>query len=413
MGSQISIFDGKHRFLFDRPIRLIELFAGIGSQAKALKNIGADFEHYFMCDFDKYAVKSYNAIHGTAFDTSDITKLKGGDLRINGHEEHIYLLTYSFPCTDISIAGRRQGMAKETETRSALLWEVERLMRETETLPQILLMENVPDVIGKNNIKDFRIWRDFLEGLGYKNYISFLNARHYGVPQNRNRCFMVSLLGDYYYVFPDRLRLKKRLRDVLEQTVDDKYYLSDNVIKYYRNRREKYNGGFAFKPKTEDDIAFTITTKAGSRPIDNYIIQAGSLNRSDYRQSNVVISPQGICTALTAAHPPNIVDPNTAYGYYTGASDNYVLPPLKDLARTLKATMHDSGIVFQNRIRKLTPLECFRLMGFTDEDFLKCRTAGISDAQLFKQAGNSIVVNVLEEIFKTMLPFSVEPIIAE
>ena len=107
-------------------------------------------------------------------------------------------------------------------------------MRETNTLPQILLMENVPEVIGKGNIKDFRIWRDFLEDLGYKNYISFLNARHFGIPQNRNRCFMVSLLGNYYYKFPDWLPLLKRLRDVLEQSVDDKYYLSDNVIKDYK-----------------------------------------------------------------------------------------------------------------------------------------------------------------------------------
>lgn len=94
---QISIFDGKHKFVFDKPIRLIELFAGIGSQAKALRNIGADFEHYLMCDFDKYAVKSYNAIHGTAFETSDITKLRGGDLGINDYRKCIYLLTYSFP----------------------------------------------------------------------------------------------------------------------------------------------------------------------------------------------------------------------------------------------------------------------------------------------------------------------------
>jgi DNA (cytosine-5)-methyltransferase 1 len=94
---QISFFDGKHRFVLDKKIRLIELFGGIGSQAKALRNIGADFEHYFMCDFDKFAVRSYNAIHGTAFETSDITKLQGGDLRINEHDKHIYLLTYSFP----------------------------------------------------------------------------------------------------------------------------------------------------------------------------------------------------------------------------------------------------------------------------------------------------------------------------
>ncbi|GHV00902.1 hypothetical protein FACS1894211_09460 [Clostridia bacterium] len=296
-------------------------------------------------------------------------------------------------------------MGKEDNTRSALLWEVERLIIETVNLPQVLLMENVPEVTGRHNIKDFRAWREFLEARGYKNYVGFLNARHYGVPQNRNRCFMVSLLGDYYYEFPDRIPLTTRLRDVLEQTVPEKYYLSDNTIRYYRSRRDKYNGGFSFNPKSADEIACTITTKAGSRPMDNYIIEAGNLNNKGWhRPANAVLSPQGISTTITASGQPKIIDPETAYGYYINASDAYVLPPLKNLSRTIKANMHDSGVILHNRIRKLTPLECFRLMGFSDADFLKCRAAGLSDAQLFKQAGNSIVVDVLEFIFGTMLP---------
>jgi DNA (cytosine-5)-methyltransferase 1 len=136
-----------------------------------------------------------------------------------------------------------------------------------------------------------------------------------------------------------------------------------------------------------------------------FIIEAGNLNNPGWhRANNVVLDPFGISTTITTSEQPKIVDPNIAYGYYTNASDNYVLPPLKNLARTIKAEMHDSGIVYQDRIRKLTPLECFRLMGFSDEDFYKCRAAGLSDTQLFKQSGNSIVVNVLEEIFKMMLP---------
>lgn len=213
--------------------------------------------------------------------------------------------------------------------------------------------------------------------------------------------------GDYYYEFPDRLPLKKRLKDILEDNVDEKYFLSDNTIRYYRNRRNKYNGGFAFKPKTPDGIASTITTKAGSRPMDNYIIQAGTLNNPGWhRINNVVLDTHGISTTINTGEPPKIIlDTDTAYGYYTNASDDYVLPPLKDLSRTIKATMHDSGVIFQNRIRKLTPLECFRLMAFSDEDFNKCRVAGLSDAQLFKQSGNSICVAVLEEIFKMLFPF--------
>lgn len=158
MGSvvgQISLFDGQQRFRIEKPIRLIELFAGIGSQAKALTNLGAAFEHYRICEFDKYAVTSYNAIHSTNFQPSDITKLKGEDLGIVDTDKYCYLLTYSFPCQDLSNAGKGKGMEKGSGTRSGLLWEVERLLTETKNLPQVLVMENVPQVASQKNIKDF------------------------------------------------------------------------------------------------------------------------------------------------------------------------------------------------------------------------------------------------------------------
>ena len=228
---QIS-FDNltKEKFKIDKPIRLIELFAGIGSQAQALKNIGADFEHWFVCEWDKYAIKSYNAIHGTDFATSDITLLKGKDLNITDTDQYMYILTYSFPCQDLSVAGKQKGMKKGENTRSGLLWEVERLLLETESLPQVLLMENVTQVHGAGNIKDFQQWGLFLEKLGYSNYTADLNAKDYTIPQNRNRCFMVSVLGDYYYEFPKAVPLKKRLKDMLEEEVDEKYYLSEETI---------------------------------------------------------------------------------------------------------------------------------------------------------------------------------------
>lgn len=123
-------------------------------------------------------------------------------------------------------------MAKGSGTRSGLLWEVERLLNECEELPQVLLMENVPQVI----CPDFFEWCEFLESKGYKNYYELMNAKNYGVPQNRNRCFMVSLLGDYYYEFPAPVPLEKRLKDVLEDKVDEKYYLNDKAIKYISKR---------------------------------------------------------------------------------------------------------------------------------------------------------------------------------
>lgn len=219
-------------FCIDKKIRLIELFAGVGSTAMALRDIGADFEHYRVVEFDKYAVKSYNAIHGTNFEPTDIRNFKGSDLGIVDVEKFTYLLTYSFPCQDLSLAGKQRGMTKGSGTRSGLLWKVERLLKETENLPQVLLMENVPQVHGSKNIDDFNLWIDFLKSKGYSNFWQDLNAKDYGVAQNRKRCFMVSILGNGTYEFPKPVLLTKRMKDYLENEVDEKYYLKSE--KAYR-----------------------------------------------------------------------------------------------------------------------------------------------------------------------------------
>ena len=225
---QLSIFDVMNRpFSINKPIRLIELFGGVGSQAMALRNIGADFEHYRLVEFDKYPVASYNAIHGTNFEPTDVMKIHGSDLGIVDTDKYCYILTYSFPCQDLSVAGLGKGMKKGSGTRSGLLWEVERLLEETSNLPQVLLMENVPQVHGKNNMADFQNWIDFLDSKGYSNYWQDLNAKNYGVAQNRNRCFMVSLLGDYAYEFPGPIPLTKTMKDYLEEEVDEKYYINN------------------------------------------------------------------------------------------------------------------------------------------------------------------------------------------
>ena len=238
--NQMSIFDYiREPIRITKPIRLIELFAGYGSQAMALKRIGAKFEHYRVVEFDKYAIASYNAVHGTNFPTMDITKVHAEDLNICDTAAFTYLLTYSFPCTDLSVAGKQAGMSKGSGTRSGLLWEVERILTEIRDgsgeLPQILFMENVPQVHGKKNIDDFKKWLEFLESLGYTNYWQDLNSKNYGVAQNRNRCFMFSFLGNYSYNFPQPIPLKKKLKDYLEDNVDEKYYINnekaDKLIK--------------------------------------------------------------------------------------------------------------------------------------------------------------------------------------
>ncbi|MCQ2598461.1 MAG: DNA cytosine methyltransferase [Treponema sp.] len=227
---QPSLF-GTPEYEITKPIRLIELFGGVGSQSMGLRDIGADFEHYRLVEFDPYPVKSYNAIHGTNFVPTDIRNIHGSDLGIVDTNIYIYICCYSFPCQDLSVAGLGKGMKKGSGTRSGLLWEVERLLNETENLPQVLLMENVPQVIADKNIEDFKSWISFLSSKGYSNFYKILNAKDYGIPQSRERCFMVSLLGDYDFEFPEPIPLQKKMVDFLEDEVDEKYYLKSEKAK--------------------------------------------------------------------------------------------------------------------------------------------------------------------------------------
>lgn len=374
----------KPKYKITKPIRLIELFAGIGSQAKALKNIGANFEHYRAIDFDKFAIKSYNAIHNTNFTPLDITKITAKDLGIVETDKYDYLMTYSFPCQDLSLAGKGVGMKKGGGTRSSLLWEVERLLLECETLPQILLMENVTLVHSRKHLTDFNKWLNFLEELGYKNYWSDLNAKDYEIPQNRNRCFMVSILGDYYYEFPHKRKLKLKLKDMLEDEVDEKYYLSDKMIAHLMDMTDR-NGfvrGEKFNPHTLDSkYAYSITTNAGRRATDNFIIL-----------------PEKTKKGYAVAHVGD--------GVYINRPHQKRGCVQKGMIQTIKTSCADIGVVVFNGtrvcIRKLTPKECWRLMGFADEDFEKACKVN-SDTQLYKQAGNSIVVKVLERIFEEFI----------
>lgn len=230
---QLSLFN-EPPLKIHNTVRLIELFSGIGAQAKAMERLGVDFEHWRAYDFDKYAVASYNAVHGTDFGIGDITEIHAEDLGIADRDKYTYLLTYSFPCQDLSLSGKQRGMARGSGTRSGLLWEVERILRECgEELPQILVMENVAMILNDKNKHDFDLWREALREMGYTNKYQLMNAKDYGVAQNRNRCFMVSWLGEYDFHFPEPIELKKRLKDYLEDIVPEDYYLTDEQVESY------------------------------------------------------------------------------------------------------------------------------------------------------------------------------------
>ena len=252
----------QNNYLINKPIRLIELFGGIGSQAKALKNISADFEHYRLVEIDKYAVMSYNAIHGTDFKTQDIKEVSADSLGITDVDKYCYIMSYSFPCVDLSICGKKLGMSKDNTTRSGLLWEVERILSECSELPQVLLMENVTLVHGKKNMADFKKWIEFLESKGYSNYWQDLSAMDYGIPQTRTRCFMVSILGDYSYEFPKPVELKLKLSDMLDKEVDPSFNLSEVAM------RGMLNSGYHVRNTTiqTNDYCCTLAARDYKEP---------------------------------------------------------------------------------------------------------------------------------------------------
>ena len=186
----------------------------------ALRNLGIEHEVVGIMEIDKFAIKSYEAIHGEVNNLGDISKVKAED--VPDHD----LFTYSFPCQDISVAGHGKGLSEGSGTRSGLLWECERIIEEKK--PKYLLMENVKNLVGKRFKSDFDKWLERLEELGYSNYWQVLNAKDYGIPQNRERVFVVSIFGEHEpYVFPKPIKLEKRLKDVLEDEVDEKYYLNN------------------------------------------------------------------------------------------------------------------------------------------------------------------------------------------
>lgn len=216
----------------DNPLRVFEAFAGYGSQSMALERLRRenpefDFKVVGISEIDKYAVASYNAIHGETTNYGDISRIDWKQV------PDFDLFTYSFPCTDISNAGQQKGLEEGTGTRSSLLWECRKAI-EVKT-PKYLLMENVKALTSEKFMPFFQKWQEELENFGYKNFWQIMNAKDYGVPQNRERVFMVSILIEgnkvQNFKFPAPIKLDKCLEDCLEDSVDESFYLNDARVK--------------------------------------------------------------------------------------------------------------------------------------------------------------------------------------
>jgi len=558
------------------PLRLIELFAGIGSQTQALTNIGVPHTVVGISEIDKYAIQSYKAMHGEVTNFGDIREIKS--------LPDADLWTYSFPCQDISVAGKGAGIKEGT--RSGLLFEVERLLitaSEKGNLPKYLLLENVKNLVSKKFKADFDRWLYFLSSLGYTNYWQILNAKDFGIPQNRERVFCVSIRGEHEpFKFPEKRELKLRLRDMIDEVVDEKYYLKESTIRSiinssFNSRRDSIRKG--------DDVAYTILARDFKGPqcvqvgevvggkwdkmhdisrrvyepdgisptvhcqqggntelkiAENFVLGGGKEdpvivamrgrnpdNPSDRTkgaplEQRLEANEQGICNSLTTVQKDNLVmekkrgskeyvarrykefieekgyipemfvaynkqevadiaptitgqcscpsgssavlkletddvkvlAPNnwghkagdgtatrerretdivpalqanagqtqqsylkikvaTKQGYEKAEEGDYVnitFPSSKTkrgrvgkgIAQTLTCGDGNAIVTENVRIRKLTPRECLRLMGWNDEQIDKIAAVNVSATQQYRQAGNGIVVQVLEFIFKAL-----------
>ena len=442
-------------------ITVNELFSGIGAQALALERLGIPCEIKHTSDIDHNAVLSYASIHCglteelintyTEYPTREemarqlteinlgydfqknkpynwyrFVKSKSkelekywlanklsrnlGDISKLEHLDYADFWTYSFPCTDISVAGKQEGI-EQGQTRSGLLYEVQRLLERANkmlALPKYLMLENVKNLVSKKFKPQFDEWVAWLNELGYNTYWKVLNAKDYGVPQNRERVFAISIrkdIDDGKFEFPQPFDNGVRLKDVLEDNVDEKYYLSEDIQNRLIITDETLTKNIIGTTKPEyrsigqRDLVYSENSIMGTLVATDYkqdykqpkqiletnrCVKVGDLNYYPYETSNRVYSKEGISPTLTTMQggntEPKIAEPIAAV----------IEPDVKSF-----------------RVRKLTPKECYRLMGFTDEQFDRSQ-AFSSDSQLYKQAGNSIVVDVLYYIFGKLFEVDTE-----
>lgn len=511
------------------------------SNKKESEILNKKWELVNFCEFDKYATKSYCAIHNVdeSKNLGDITKVDENEL------DDFNMMTWGFPCTDISVAGKQKGFINDNgeKTRSGMYYEGIRILRKKK--PALSIIENVKNLTGKRFKNEFEMVLSDLDNAGYNSYWKVLNAKNYGIPQNRERVFIVSIRKDLdngKFKFPEPFDNRLRLKDLLEDEVDERFYISDEKTKkFIKNlntndsenvdmgspkfignvNREDFGTGYAGGVWDDSHISPTLTTMQGGgrqphiitgidksynnpklietancitsredRDISNRksegiaVLKIGNINPSGNGMNGSVYSEDGLSPTLTTnkgegnkvaikqatkqgyiecevggvadlSYPdsktrrgrvqdngntcPTITATETGIcriekslennsnkltheewkqkmyknfiedadgevsGVITNQSQNFgYRPPMKGFSKTLRANASDTGIVDGVRIRKLTPKETFRLMGFSDKDFDAAQKVGISNSQLYKQAGNSIVVDVLYYIYREL-----------
>lgn len=446
-------------------------FSGVGAFDQALIRLGIEQEKLFACDMDKFARQTY--IYN--FGEPDYYPENVYSREIPEKSLDIYMT--SPPCQSFSLAGKRQG---ENSDKGILFYNSHEFIKKNK--PRYFIFENVKGLLSDNEGKTFQRWIDYLGGKSvngnpvifpheestpYHVYYRVLNSKEHGVPQNRERIFIIGIRDneDNNFSFPMPIPLKKRLKDILEPVVDEKYFLSDKMIDGLlatNNKHESKGNGFKFECKKLEDIANSITTKAGQRGTDNFISDEIIQINDPVHSNDRIYSDEGISPTLNTMQggnrqpfvhvsEPNVINPlkdKTEYGWHFEQNvydENGITRALKasdgsgnrlkvivdeeykigdirgrnpenpksiksglqtvqmleinenGVSNALTKVQKDNVLVSKQKIRRLTPTECFRLMDFND-DF----KWNVSDSQAYKQAGNSIVVSCLVEIIKKL-----------
>lgn len=390
-------------------LRVLSLFSGIGAFEKALTNIGVDYELVNYCEVDKYASKSYSLIHNIdeSFNLGDITKIEID--KLNDFD----LLTHGSPCQDFSIAGKQEGGDRELNTRSSLMWNTVEIIKVKK--PKYVIWENVKNVLSKKHRHNFDKYVDELNELGYISYHKVLNSKDFCVPQNRERIFVVSILGEHTpYEFPQGFDLNVKLKDVLEDKVDEKFYMNKPFILINKERvnstcnqvaKLEMKGNDCIRRVYDVDYCSPTLSTCGGGNREAKILEVkpcasrGRYNKNGKIEQQLEVRKDDVSNCLTSVQTDALIQENIIIDDTQGFDG---VRYYEEYSPTLRAGRSGLKTITESRVRKLTPREYWRLQAFSDEDFNKCVNAKISNSQLYKQAGNSITVKVLEYIFKEL-----------
>ena len=362
---------------------LATLFSGIGAPEFAASEVFSEAKTIFACEIDKFARQSYLANHDAplAF-YEDVC-----DLDARAYAGQIDILIGGSPCQDFSIAGQRAG---ENGERGNLIWQFYRVV--SEARPSVFVYENVKGFLSINGGESYQRFLDALRGLGYYCHAEVLNTKDYGIPQNRERLYIVGFLNaDEYYAFSYAPETGcGKLADYLDRDVDEKYFLSDKALAYLHSKHPKFNGKFEPKDVNNEGVATTITTNPGHRRTDTFIRVAGKLDIKGTDCIKRVYDTDGLAPTLTTMgggnQEPKILQ--RARGFNKGAEF--------ELCPTISSnSFEQNNLLKGERIRRLTPRECLRLQGFPDNFKIV-----VSDTQTYKQAGNAMSVNVVKMLLE-------------